>query len=262
MNYLYENIKPTRLYIKKCPHCNLKYFGKTSRKNIKDYFGSGIRWNNHLKFHKVEPMHLWNSDWYYDTSISRFALKFSRLNKIVASNLWANLKEEDGLTGGWDYVNSKGLNLRTGLEHSESTKEKIRQKSIGRICSEKTKQLIKQNNERTNISRANKMRKFWMGYIRGSIRGPMPLSQRNKISESFNRSFKLGLHKKKERKTDKNFWITNGSENKRIGNSDVIPEGWFKGMTVDKIWINNGIQTKRINSNAEIPKGWSKGRKI
>jgi len=63
MNYLYESLlAPTRLYIKQCPHCGLKYFGKTKSENIEKYPGSGTYWSNHLKKHKVEPLHLWNSD--------------------------------------------------------------------------------------------------------------------------------------------------------------------------------------------------------
>lgn len=100
MTYLYEAIKPTRLYIKQCSHCELKYFGKTVKENIENYPGSGLRWSQHLKKHNAESIHLWDSDWYNDTSISRFALKFSRLNKIVESKKWANLKDEDGLMGG------------------------------------------------------------------------------------------------------------------------------------------------------------------
>jgi hypothetical protein len=101
MNYLYEALdKPTRLYIKQCPHCGLKYFGKTVVENIEQYKGSGTRWRRHLEKHGVEPVHLWNSDWYYDKSISRFALKFSRINRIVESNKWANLAEENGINGG------------------------------------------------------------------------------------------------------------------------------------------------------------------
>jgi hypothetical protein len=115
MNYLYEAIKPTRLYIKQCPCCGLKYFGKSTLEDVEKYEGSGVYWTNHLKKHRVEPIHLWNSDWYHDTSISRFALKFSRLNKIVSNEIWANLKEENGLDGGWDHV------------HNEETQEKARQ---------------------------------------------------------------------------------------------------------------------------------------
>lgn len=105
MTYLYESLKhPTRLYIKRCDHCGLKYFGKTSREDLEKYAGSGKRWKNHLKKYNSNSVHVWNSDWYYDTSIKRFAIKFSRINKIVESKSWANLKEEDGLLGGWDSV--------------------------------------------------------------------------------------------------------------------------------------------------------------
>ena len=112
MTYLYEELlAPTRLYIKQCPHCGMKYFGKSKRADIEKYTGSGTDWKKHLDKHRVEPIHLWNSDWYYDTSISRFALKFSRINKIVVSDKWANLIEENGLDGGWDLVNASGKNL-------------------------------------------------------------------------------------------------------------------------------------------------------
>jgi hypothetical protein len=101
MRYLYESLdRPTRLYIKKCSHCNLKYFGKTSADDIKNYTGSGLYWSNHLRKHNSVSIHLWNSDWYYDTSICRFALKFSSINRIVESNSWANVKNENGLDGG------------------------------------------------------------------------------------------------------------------------------------------------------------------
>lgn len=112
MTYLYEELlAPTRLYIKQCPHCGIKYFGKSKRIDVEKYTGSGTHWKKHLDKHGVEPIHLWNSDWYHDTSISRFALKFSRINKIVSSNKWANLIEENGLDGGWDLVNAPGKNL-------------------------------------------------------------------------------------------------------------------------------------------------------
>jgi DNA-directed RNA polymerase subunit RPC12/RpoP len=100
MTYLYEAIEPTRLYIKQCSHCGLKYFGKTKSSDIHSYPGSGTYWSAHLEKHNAKPIHLWHSDWYHDTSITRFALKFSRINKIVESNLWANLMDENGLDGG------------------------------------------------------------------------------------------------------------------------------------------------------------------
>ena len=121
MKYLYEAIKPTRLYIKQCPHCGLKYFGKHTGHDIEKYPGSGVYWNKHLNYHRVESTHLWSSDWYHDTSIKRFALKFSHMNKIVESKQWANLKPEDGLDGGWNHV------------HNEETQRKAREKADASI---------------------------------------------------------------------------------------------------------------------------------
>jgi uncharacterized protein YggL (DUF469 family) len=40
------------LYVKECPHCGLRYFGKTVRNPFK-YKGSGKYWNNHLRKHHV-----------------------------------------------------------------------------------------------------------------------------------------------------------------------------------------------------------------
>lgn len=77
----------------------MKYFGKSVRRDIEDYEGSGIKWKNHLKKHEAKSIHIWNSDWYHDTSISIFALQFSKENDIVKSNEWANLVEENGLDG-------------------------------------------------------------------------------------------------------------------------------------------------------------------
>lgn len=120
MNYLYEALeKPTRLYIKQCPHCGLKYFGKTVKKEIEKYQGSGVHWSRHLKKHNVEPKHLWNSDWYYDTSITRFALRFSKLNKIVESDSWANATDETGLGGSfWNGEdNPSKTKVKDGTHH-------------------------------------------------------------------------------------------------------------------------------------------------
>lgn len=101
MIYSYEPLKtPARLYIKQCPHCGLKYFGRSTRRNVQSYTGSGKRWLGHLRKHKVNSIHLWNSKWYHDTSITRFALKFSKMNNIVESSKWANMILEDGMHQG------------------------------------------------------------------------------------------------------------------------------------------------------------------
>ena len=153
MDYLFEAIQPTRLYIKQCPHCGLKYFGKTTRQDIENYPGSGTRWTGHLKKHGVEPIHLWNSDWYYDTSISRFALKFSRLNKIVESKQWANLAEENGLNGGPHFK---------GKLHSPETRRKISHTGIGKTPSQESKDKNSISNKKFN-SKNPELRKLISG---------------------------------------------------------------------------------------------------
>ena len=142
MTYLYEELKaPTRLYIKQCPHCGLKYFGKTICEDIQKYEGSGIVWQRHLKKHKVEPIHLWNSDWYYDTSIIRFAAKFSNLNKIVESKKWANLSIENGIQGGYlgeEVTKRASINRQKTINDPEwkSTVGKERSKKISKAQSD------------------------------------------------------------------------------------------------------------------------------
>jgi hypothetical protein len=94
-------MKPTRLYIKQCSHCNKKYFGKTVLKDIEKYEGSGKLWKLHLKKHNALAVHIWNSEWYYDKEIMvKDALLFSQSNMIVESEKWFNLKEENGIDGG------------------------------------------------------------------------------------------------------------------------------------------------------------------
>ena len=94
-------IPPTVLYIKQHSITKKKYFGKTTQDILK-YNGSGKRWSRHIKKHgKEHVITLWVSEPYTDSiTISEFALAFSRDNNIVESELWANMKPENGLDGG------------------------------------------------------------------------------------------------------------------------------------------------------------------
>jgi len=218
MNYLYEAIKPTRLYIKQCPHCGLKYFGKHTGQNIETYRGSGVRWNNHLNYHEIEPVHLWNSDWYYDTSIKRFALKFSLMNKIVESKQWANLKPEDGLEGGWNYVNEIYWSTFKKLEHNRThspfrnfTEEQRTEYS--RLGALSTQSKIKLNG---GI--------WWTPGFKGKTHTDhwrLEHSERMKIKQSGKNNSQFGT-----------MWITDGTQNKKIKKDDQCPNGWHKGRTM------------------------------
>ena len=91
--------KPTWLMIKQHRITGLKYFCKTATKNPESYKGSGVRWTNHLNVHGRDVDTVWYQLFEDKVTLMEFALKFSRDNNIVASNDWANLVPEDGITG-------------------------------------------------------------------------------------------------------------------------------------------------------------------
>lgn len=105
-------IAPTYLYIKQHSVTGLKYFGKTIQDPYK-YLGSGTRWTNHIKKHGKQFVEtIWLSEPYTDTSITEVALLISEHWDIVNSNEWANIRVEDGLSGGDTF---------SGKKHSETT---------------------------------------------------------------------------------------------------------------------------------------------
>ena len=86
------------LYVKKCNHCGLQYFGKTERDPYR-YKGSGKYWIRHINHYNIIPE---TSQVYTFTDImeaERFALEFSNKNDIVESKNWANLMPENAKTG-------------------------------------------------------------------------------------------------------------------------------------------------------------------
>lgn len=76
------------------------YLGKHIGENIETYNGSGVEWTKHLKEHKAKSIHIWQSEWFYDKSIVKYAKELSRENNITESDDWFNLKDEDGINGG------------------------------------------------------------------------------------------------------------------------------------------------------------------
>ena len=225
MDYLYEAIKPTRLYIKQCPHCGLKYFGKHTGQDIEKYPGSGVYWNNHLNCHKVKPVHLWNSDWYYDTSISRFALKFSDINKIVESNNWANLKKENGLDGGWSHYN--------GTEKHKETSQ-VGAKILGKIQADNFRNGIFNKSHWWFTPEGLKFRSK-MGTAKALLLHPNGIFFGKTHSEETKAliGFKSSEHQKgKGNSQYGTMWITDGTVNKKIKKDEDIPNGWYKGRKI------------------------------
>lgn len=94
-----SNFRPTRLYIKKID--KHLYFGKTSRKDVHAYQGSGVVWKRIIKkygSHNIQT--LWVSDVYTDPiECQKDALRFSIENDIVKNEVWTNVMFENGIDG-------------------------------------------------------------------------------------------------------------------------------------------------------------------
>ena len=141
----------TYLYVKQHGVTGLRYFGKTTRDPEK-YQGSGLYWRKHIKKHGQTVKTVWAEKFDDPADCEEFALLFSDLFDIVADDLWANMKPENGRDGwpagtpnprsipqsaetraqksaklkGYNFNNSGINNPNYGKSMSEETKEKMR----------------------------------------------------------------------------------------------------------------------------------------
>jgi len=94
-------MKTTYLYIKESPK-GLKYLGKTEQ-NPETYLGSGTRWLNHIKKHKIKSEDI-KTTILFETNdkilLKEMGLYYSQFYNVVDSIDWANLKPESGDGGG------------------------------------------------------------------------------------------------------------------------------------------------------------------
>ncbi len=149
-------MKPTYLYVKEHTETHLKYFGKTTKKDPEKYLGSGIYWKIHIKKYGTDKIKtIWTKLFTDENELKAFALKFSQENDIVNSNEWANLKEENGLDGGFD----KGWWSEEQIKHNsemaiqrwksgkyDHIKEQFAKINIGKKYSEDRKNKIAKGN--------------------------------------------------------------------------------------------------------------------
>ena len=186
------------LYIKTHRITGLKYFGKTEKDDPISYWGSGIRWRRHLMKHGYDcdtEIYLQSEDRNY---IIREALRFSRAYDIVNSDLWANLREENGVDGQvkgivfsdeWCEKISKAnkgrkrpdvIKRQKGNSLSEEHRNKIGNGNKGRSVSLETREKIRKGNtgkvlpqeQRDKISKASKniiRNKEWNESIANSL---------------------------------------------------------------------------------------------
>ena len=100
-------MKPTYLYIKQHSKTGIKYFGKTTSRYPKSYFGSGKYWKLHINKHGKEHVEtLWFQLFTDETELVEYSKKFSEENNIVSSGEWTNLKTENGLDGGCNSISN------------------------------------------------------------------------------------------------------------------------------------------------------------
>lgn len=92
--------KPTFLYIKQHTKTKKLYFGKTTKKDVENYLGSGKRWKNHVNYHGIDCIEtIWFCLYTDETTLCEQALALSKYMDIVASKDFMNLQEENGLDG-------------------------------------------------------------------------------------------------------------------------------------------------------------------
>lgn len=182
------------LYVKKCTHCNKRYFGKTYSKNPYSYSGSGLHWRRHLKHHNssFETIEVWS--FISQKEATDFAESYSMQNNIVELDEWFNLIVENALDGNpignipWNkgkQSNLKGMtyeeihgqetaqNLKmlrslsnkrrgprsdeTKAKISETRKNRIKDGTIAKVCPPLRPQNLEKANERVECPHCHKI---------------------------------------------------------------------------------------------------------
>ena len=208
------------LYVKQHSITKLKYFGMT-RSNPFKYFGSGYYWKSHIKKYgkpHIKTLEVWGFD---DQELcTEFALKFSKDNNIVESKEWANLVEENALSG-----------TPCGRFVSEETREKHR--IAAKNISQETR--IKRSIAAKNMSddTKQKMRNYALN---------RPQEHREKIVKS-----NTGRIFSKEARQNISNARKNMSAESRLKYSQSR-----KGKKV----ITDGIKRKMFDPKLQLPIGW------
>ena len=124
-----DTFVPTWLYCKVHNKTGLKYLGKTIRDPYL-YSGSGVHWTNHIKKHGDDVTTVWAHLYTDKETLVTEALFFSKVYNIVQDSTWANLTEENDISGGKTYIRTAEKNKKmserlTGIVFSDSHKENI-----------------------------------------------------------------------------------------------------------------------------------------
>lgn len=244
---------PTRLYIKIHTKTKLKYFGKSIKKDIEKYTGSGKRWLNHINKHgKQHIVTIWISDYFYsEKDIKKFALEFSEQNNIKNSNEWANLKEENGLDGGKLPENSilsikekltgRNKNTHKYIELAALKKSKTMKDPKG-----KYQQQGRQKIENWLNSLSPAERKEKLGHI-------VTQEQKNKLSKD-----RIG----KTKNNNERVYKMSLTKKEHFQNMSLLERKEKLGHSKGRKWFHNDEIKKSKTFHIEnVPNGWKLGRK-
>jgi hypothetical protein len=149
-------MKETFIYIKTHNRTGLKYFGKTIKKDVEKYQGSGKYWKNHIRTHGYNCRTYVIKTFTDKQSCIDFCLWFSRFNNIVNSDRWANLINENGLDGGV-------CGMKLSEEHKRKMSENHSKYWTGKKLSEEHKKKMrkpKTEEHKRKMSEANMGKKL------------------------------------------------------------------------------------------------------
>jgi hypothetical protein len=130
-----------------------------------------------------------------------------------------------GGNGGFDYINAYPEKFLTEkrLNSLMSQEEAVRRWKIKYETDENFRKL---NLEKSKLANKILMEKYpngiWFGKSHTS-------ETKQKMSKGH-----VGKHDGNKNSQYGSMWITNGVENKKIKNTDIIPDGWYKGRKLNK----------------------------
>lgn len=231
------------LYVKKCTHCGVGYFGFTRKKNPFKYKGSGTRWTRHMNkhgWHNHKTIEIYGFD--DDSDCIEFAIQFSIKNYIVDSLEWFNIKDESGpLEVGFSYNKGKTYEEIYGDKKANELKNNRSSVHKGKTVTNSTREKLRFINlgKSHNITSRDKMSKQRIGkkwfndgnksyhlssddihlvYELKLVEGRLM----NKTNLKFTTSTKNCIR------------ITDGIRNNTIPADSLIPDGWHRGQTKKK----------------------------
>ncbi len=156
------------LYIFKCSHCDLLYFGKTTN-NIAEYKGSGVVWGRHLRKHRASREILLVKHYTDLEHASKIALRFSRIHNISRDSKWANLRDEDAKMGGKTWLDVPPSTGRIAPEHERAkmrTARAGRKPNLGKRHTQEVKEKIGKGSSRSKDKRVFLFMNETLGEIR------------------------------------------------------------------------------------------------